>query len=177
LLLLPFSPWLFVTVWPLAIAFFEIWTKAGLKGTWAGLLPPIALSVPVLFILTLFFKGQEPKWRAARAGNGSPIGVFLRTLILPALPLAAFLACVSLLLSMQDFLWPLVVTATSIDLAPVSIYLARIAGLYGQEPQLIAAANIGFELPVFVFFFLAFGLLQVFYLDRLALTNEKAKSE
>jgi ABC-type sugar transport system permease subunit len=107
LLLLPFSPWLFVTAGPLSISFFEARRAAGLLNTLLALIPPVVLSVPMLFVLTLFFKGQVPQVRAARAEGRSPVGAFFLRLILPSLPLVALLACFSLLVSGQNLMWQL----------------------------------------------------------------------
>jgi len=167
-LLLLFSPWLFVTILPLSMVFFDVRREAGLLNTWGALAPPITLSVPALFILTLFFKGQERKWRAVQAAGQSSAGAFFTKLILPSLPLVALLVCASLLFSMQGLLWPLLVSAQP-EFAPVSVALLRLSQLYGNQPPVVAASAVLLGLPLFLFFFLAFGLIQAFYLDRLAL--------
>jgi ABC-type sugar transport system permease subunit len=171
LLLLPFSPWLFVTVGLLSVAAFEARRSAGLLNTMAGLASPIILSVPALFILTLFFKGQEPKWRAARAKGQAPAGAFFTRLILPSLPLALLLACASLLVAMQGLLWPLLITSSRENFtAPLALLFFRMQ--MGSSWPVLAAGLTLFGLPAFAFFFVAFGLLQSLYADRLALARE-----
>lgn len=174
-LLLPFSPWLFVAVLPLSWAFYEVRARAGLLNTSGSLAPPIVLSVPALFILTLFFKGREPKWRAAQSEGQSLVGAFFTKLVLPSLPLVVLLACVSLLLSMQDLLWPFA-AAIGLEVQPASVVLWNMAVRFARQLPAIAAATVLLELPVFVFFFLVFGLIQVLYLDRLALVAGKPES-
>jgi ABC-type glycerol-3-phosphate transport system permease component len=167
LLLLLFSPWLFVTIGPLSPAAYLIARQLGLLDTTVALFFPSLFSVPVLFILTLFFKGQEPGWRAALAEGQSSAKAFFSALILPSLPLAILLACASLLFSMQDLLWPLLVSSKPDRLTMVLVlaYLAR----SGAPMPVLAASIVLFGLPVFLFFFLVFGLFQALYLDRLAL--------
>jgi ABC-type sugar transport system permease subunit len=167
LLLLLFSPWLFVTVGPLSPAAFLAARQLNLLDTAVAQLPPSLLSVPILFILTLFFKGQEPRWRAALKEGQSPVRALFSTLILPSLPLAMLLAFVSLLFSMQDLLWPLLVLVTP-DRWTAALTLVFL-NQSGIPLPILAASIVIFGLPVFLFFFLVFGLFQALYLDRLAL--------
>jgi ABC-type maltose transport system permease subunit len=167
-LLLLFSPWLFVTVMPLSIVALRRLIAAGQVDAFSALFSPILLSVPILFILTLFFKGQEPKWRTAQAQDETGAGTFFQKLILPSLPLTAVLAFAAFLVNMQNLLWPLVaVRGAENRTVQVALFILR------QEPAVagpyLAAALTLFGLPVFVFFFVVFGLSQVLYLDRLAL--------
>ncbi len=167
LLLLPFSPWLFVTVGPLSIVAFGKLRNADALGTVAALVPPIVLSVPALFVLTWFFKGREPQWRAAQAEGQSPLRTFFTELVRPSLPLVLLLACVSLLVGLQDLLWPLVV-ARGPETLTVNLALMQLRSSVDLSWPMLAAAVVRLGLPAFLFFFLAFGLIQALYLDRLA---------
>lgn len=169
-LLLPFSPWLFVTAGPLSIAAYRRLSEAGQLNTTLALVPPPLLNVPLLFILTLFFKGQEAKWRAARAEGRAAGGAFFRVVILPSLPLALLLASVATLLGMQEVLWPLLV-ANRPEYWTIPVALASLPGRFDLDWPALAAALTLFGLPVFLWFFLLFGLFQSFYLDRLALAT------
>jgi ABC-type sugar transport system permease subunit len=172
LLLLLFSPWLFVTVGPLSPVAYLIARQLNLADTAAALLLPSLFSVPVLFVLTLFFKGQEPKWRAVLAEEGQPPAkAFFSILIVPSLPLAILLACASLLFSMQDLLWPLLVLVAP-DRWTAVLVLVFLSQAAIPTPVL-AASVVLFGLPTFLFFFLIFGLFQALYLDRLALVAGK----
>jgi ABC-type sugar transport system permease subunit len=170
-LLLLFSPWLFVTVGPPSSVAYLIARQLDLANTVVALLLPSLFSVPILFILTLFFKGQEPRWRAALAEGQSPVKAFFSALILPSLPLTALLACVSLLFGMQDLLWPLLVLNIP-DRWTMPLLLSHLSQAGISLPTLVPSIVL-FGLPAFLFFFPAFGLFQALYLDRLALVAGK----
>jgi hypothetical protein len=93
-LLLPFCPWLFVGMETLGVQGFQNLRQLSSLGTFSALVSPLALSVPGLVILTLFFKGRQDEWRDAQASGAKAVGSFFRQLVLPSLPLAALLACV-----------------------------------------------------------------------------------
>lgn len=174
-LLLLLSPWLFVTIGPLSIAAFQTRRSADLLNTTAGLASPIVLSVPALFVLTLFFKGQEPRWRAALAEGQSPAGAFFTKLILPSLPLALLLACASFLVGLQGLLWPLI-AAVGPESLTANLALMRLA--YAELPWSVRAAALTlFGLPPFAFFFLTFGLFQLLYMDHLALVRQPSDAK
>jgi hypothetical protein len=170
LLLLLFSPWLFVTVGPLSISVFQNLAGANQLNTLAALTPPFTLSVPMLFILTLFFKGREPQWRAAQAEGQPAASAFFRKIILPSLPLTALLAFVAFFVGMQELFWPLIATNNPANL-PISTALVAFLGRFQTATPTLAAAVTLFWLPSTVFFFLVFGLFQILYLDRLALST------
>jgi ABC-type glycerol-3-phosphate transport system permease component len=170
-LLLPVSPWLFATIIPLSLTAFQTMRGFSLLGTLPGLIPPLPISVPMVFVLTLFFKGQYPQWRAAQAAGKSALGSFLTQQVLPSLPLALGLIVVALLVGFQDLYWPLVVgtSAASRTMATTFLFLR---GNLGVAPQsMLSAAVTLFELPLSVVFFLILGVMQCLYLDRLALTT------
>lgn len=169
-LLLPFSPWLFVTILPLSIAAALAGLRAGTLDTFMALISPVLFSVPSLFILTLFFKGQAPRWKAASAsGETSAAGAFLNHLIFPSLPLAGALFLFSLFAGWQRVFWPLVST-----FRPENRTLAFV--LYSQQyafsssMDTTAATITRYFLPTMALFFLAFVPFQ-FFLDRLVLTT------
>jgi ABC-type sugar transport system permease subunit/ABC-type maltose transport system permease subunit len=169
-LLLLFSPWLFVTIGPLSIPRFEGIREAGTLGTLIGLAPPIILSVPILFILSLFFKGQAPKWQAAQVEGQPVIGAFFRKLILPSLPLVVLLAGVAFFIGLQEFLWPLLV-APNPENFTITVALATLQAQFSMAVPVLAAALTLFWLPPMVLFFLIFGVFQIFYLERLSLST------
>lgn len=167
-LLLPFSPWLFVTITPLTLAAFQNLREVESLNTFLALTPPILLSVPLLFILTLFFKGQENHYRAAVAAGGSKTSAFFRLLVLPSLPLVMLLAAGLLLVNLHALLWPLVV-ANSPDLRTFPVALLMLRGQFMTAWPVLAAGITLFQLPLFLLFFIVFGLLQLLYLDRFVL--------
>ncbi len=166
-LLLPFSPWLFVTTSPLSIVAYQRLAEAKLFGTLPAAISPIMISIPMLFTLALFFSGQEPKWRAAQAAGQSAMGAFMRTMILPSLPLAALLACFAIAIGYQESVWPLV-AAIKPESAALPNALTQIAGAFSSDSAILAAALTILGLPAFLLNVLVLGVFQIFYLDRLA---------
>jgi ABC-type sugar transport system permease subunit len=168
-LLLLFGPWLFVGIAPLATAVLERARQMHLLNTSLGLMLPMTFNVLMLFVLTLFFKGQEPKWQAAQAAGQPAGGTFLRSVILPSLPLAALLACISLAIGQQEWFWPMII-ANRLDVMTLPLMLIQLSGSFtgGNSPAL-ATELVMFGLPAAAWSFLVIGLFQVFYLDRLAL--------
>jgi ABC-type sugar transport system permease subunit len=165
-LLLLFSPWLFVTILPLSLVSFMGARDFATLNTFVGLMPPILLSVPVLFIFALFFSGQSSRWPAALAGG---VSSFFKFLILPSLPLAGVMLLLMLFFGWQDFIWPLLV-ATNRDNATLSVAAAQLQNQFmmGAGSNLVAAAITLLIVPMVLFFFIAFALAHIFYLDKLA---------
>ncbi len=75
LLLLPFAPWLFVGLGPLLPHAANSLYSDAAAGGFAGLIPPVWLSIPALFLTTLFFRGQAA--RRAAAATLPPLPVAL----------------------------------------------------------------------------------------------------
>jgi ABC-type glycerol-3-phosphate transport system permease component len=170
-LLLLFSPWLFVGTITLSVVLTVSTHRAGTTNTLMGLTPPILLSVPMLFVLTLFFKGQVLRWEAAQAEGQTASGAFFRHLIVPSLPLAALLAGIAIFWGLQDLLWPLIIAATP-NRMTVMTALLRLAMESGMQGFPVVAAAIALLwLPVALLFFLFFGIFQIFYLDRLSISR------
>jgi hypothetical protein len=169
-LLLPFAPWLFVGIGPLSIAGFDNARSLDLINTFPGLVPPLLLSVPALVVLTLFCRGQSARWHALLAA-GAPAGPgFLRVVVAPALPLAAFLGGATVLINAQDLLWPLVIGASR-DSWTAPLLLTTETGRFAG-----AGGSVGITTPivVVVIALIALAALQVFYLDRLAITSDRS---
>lgn len=168
-LLLPFSPWLFITALPLGVANYERLVAAGLINSFAGLIPPPTLTVPLLFILTLGFRGGAGDWSAARAG-GVQGDSFARLVLLPSLPLTALLGIAALLLGVRELFWPTIV-ANDAQWRTIPTVLAQLGGRFATDPPLLAAAIWRFGLPLFVVAFFLLAVFQIAYLDRLALVT------
>ncbi|NUW37267.1 sugar ABC transporter permease [Nonomuraea sp. SMC257] len=153
-LLLLFAPWLFVGVGPLGVAGWTDMRNLGLIDTFVALVPPVLVSVPCLFLLTLLCKGL-----AERSG-----GDFVGGVVRPSLPMAGILALVVTLLNGQDLLWPLlVVHDPGLTTAPATQFLQL--RQYGGWPS----AGLSTPLPVILIALLAAGAAQLLYLHRLAL--------
>jgi ABC-type sugar transport system permease subunit len=171
-LLLPFSPWLFVGAGPLSLVAYQRLAELGLLNTPFALIPPLALSVPMLFVLSLFFRGQAPRWRGAVAAGESEALAFLRHLVLPSLPLAALLAAAGLLVSANDLLWPLIVGVDE-SVATLSTALARLAGGYATQWPLLGAAITRAVLPLAALALPALLVFHLFVAGRMVISGEE----
>ena len=166
-LLLLFCPWLFVTLGPLGISLLPMYIELGLTNTFAGLINPIFLSVPMLIILTLFFKGQEKRYQAALQPGKSAVGAFFTQYLLPSLPLTLLLVGVAIIVGSQEYWWPLLVAVTpNLHTIPLAL---RMISTQLFNPSVLLAGLVLFGVPVSFLAFLFIAVFQVFYLDRLAI--------
>lgn len=163
LLLLPFAPWLFVGTGPLLVA--RLWDamEGERLNTFVGLIPPVWVSVPALFLFTVFFKGQERRRRAlvASGAGGGAWSTFVPVLVL--VPLAFGAVWVS---GAYDLLWPLVVAAAPEQATTPVLLLSRMEA-YGARPDL--AVGGGLAVGALLICFLVVVVAQVLHLDRLGL--------
>jgi ABC-type sugar transport system permease subunit len=155
LLLLPFAPWLFIAIGPLAQVKFDSAASGTFDrlDTFLGWIPPIWLVVPALFLFTLMFRGL------VRSGGGYGPAV------LRALPMVALVGAATWLVQSQSLLWGLLVAREDPN-AQVLVLQAVV-----QVAQTPDAVPIGLILPIpaILVFALGLGALNVFYLDRLAI--------
>jgi ABC-type sugar transport system permease subunit len=169
-LLLPFCPWLFVGLAPLGLSAYQTAGQMKLIDTFVALISPVAVSIPMLVLLTLFFKGQEVYFREAQAAGISKSRAFFTKLVIPSLPLVFVLAFAGVFASMQDLFWPLIFVNKT-ELYPINNVLLTIQGMYATNLSLIANALLQTVIPISLFFFLVFGVFQIFYLDRLSISS------
>ncbi|MEV5711371.1 hypothetical protein [Actinoallomurus sp. NPDC052274] len=166
-LLLPFAPWLFVGIGPLSIADYQNERDLHLLGKLPSLISPILVSVPALFILTLFCRRHAARWRAQRAA-GAPAGPsFFATVVVPALPLAGLLVGAITLIGGQGLLWPFLIgDRVGTQTAPIEL-MVRVEQTFGTNGQ------VGHTTPivVVVLALIALAALQILYLDRLVITT------
>jgi ABC-type sugar transport system permease subunit len=168
-LLLPFAPWLFVGIGPLFLVKFDSARNGGRLDSFLGAIPPIWLVVPALFLFTVLFRGLEHRRRARAAGGADP-GV--ASVLVPALPMLALVGAATWLVQSQSLLWGLM---TSLQERTAPVYLMS------QLGELTAFADeipYGLVLPFPLILVLAagLGLLQVLYLDRLAIRTGRAEA-
>ncbi len=173
-LLLLFSPWLFVTSLPVAFAAFMNLRKADLVDSFIALAPPILISVPMLFIFTLFFRGVESKWREARASGMSMLNATMKHLIVPSLPIVVLMVTFSLIAATQDLIVPYL-NGMSLDQSTATTMILRLYGTGVSAPTTSIITLFGF--PVFLGFLSILVILQIFYLDRLTLSREPASAD
>ncbi|MFL6077441.1 MAG: hypothetical protein ACJ73S_29105 [Mycobacteriales bacterium] len=174
LLLVPFLPWLFVTVGPLSMTFFTDAGNGHDLNKFSTLIPRILLSVPALVLLTALCRGQAVRWRAARLA-GQPSGAtFWRGVVAPALPLVLLLAGVQFLFTAQDVSWPAVAAAAPKHLTGPML-------LFQQAEQFSVSRRlpVAWALPGLVLVVSAIGLiaLLVAYVDRLSIRTGPVETE
>ncbi len=165
LLLLPFAPWLFVGLGPLVPhGWVSLVNDHELNTGLLALIPPSWLSIPTLFLTTLFFRGQH-----ARRQEGRPAGP-ARLDVLRAAPLVAAAFLLVWVGYAQNTSWQWV-AATPVRPTAVNVVL-RGAQEYAGAPR-GTANGIGLASPPPVLLLLLAGLvaLQLFVLDRLALRS------
>lgn len=172
-LLLLFAPWLFATSMPFALQRMIALANADALDSFLALVPPLLISVPMLVILTLFFKGHAPAWRQALAEGTPAARAFFTKLFIPSLPLAGFLAALSFMAAAQDLIYSLVAGIRPEQFTAAGA-IFRFAGinLLGSEKVI---AVIG--LPLFLVFSVLFIALRIRYLDRLSLGREPSVME
>ena len=176
-LLLPFTPWLFTGLVPLSIVILQLYRQVGRYGTLVGQIQPLALSVPILFILTLFFKGQTRAFQDKRAQGISGVRAFFVSHVFPSLPLAALFVIAGVCISIQNSFWSLV-----FDLKPAQFSansaLIVMQRMYTSALPTLAAGILSVWITSLLIVFLVFGVFQVFYLDRISLSaGREAESD
>jgi ABC-type sugar transport system permease subunit len=171
-LLLPFAPWLFVGTAPLSLAGFAWERAANLYGTFPALIPPILVSVPALFVLTLCCRGQAPASERLVAGGAPPTEAFLRAVVLPVLPMFGLLVGATALVGMQDLLWPLLVVQSP-DRFTLPVLMTQLAGQFAATGSGVALVVTLMALPGVVAL-AGLTAAQVLYLDRLQLRAGRA---
>jgi hypothetical protein len=161
-LLLPFAPWLFVGVAPLAVEFFTSVREDGDLDTSSALQPPILISIVSLMILAVLCRGQAERWQQQVAA-GAPAGAaFFRTVVGSTLPLAGFLFVVAMFLNAQDVLWPLLV-ASSPEHGTTALTLVLSQNAFAGKDFSVASAT---PLLAVVLGAVALVVFQVFQLER-----------
>ena len=167
-LLLLFSPWIFVTSTPLAFDAFQNLRSADLLDSPLALTPPLLLNVPMLFLLTLFFKGQFDSWQASGKDSSPSLKEALSHWVRPSLPLALFLMVVSGLATAQEVFTPYL-TSYSREQQTIALAVAQLAGNFNSGS--IAAILALFGIPFFIITFSVLAILQNTYLNKLEITS------
>lgn len=163
-LLLPFMPWLFVTVTPVMVESFKSASDSHHLDTVLGQLSPILVSVPAMVVFTLFAAGHADRWRAD-IQRGRPAGsAFGRTVLLPSLPLAGLVAMATLLYETHSVTWKLLANAGHVS-DPVLV----LSGLGAYAFTKPTAGLLADAAPLAVPALIVFALLTVVYLDRLTI--------
>ena len=163
LLLLPFAPFLFVGVGPLALRAYADGATASRLDSMLGLVPPTRLVIPALFIFTLLARGQAIRAELSRR-DGHPME-WGRAYLRPALPMLGIVTATTWVVSAQDLLWPAISSSGRLITGPVRLYeLLGGGGLRGPVP--VSLAIPGWLLVVLL---VAAVVAQLTYLNRVAL--------
>jgi ABC-type sugar transport system permease subunit len=161
-LLLLFGPWLFATWAPFMVVLLRGLAEAKSFGEFRTMLSPLSLSVPLLFVLTLYFKGRGSSSGApglARQAAGS-------------LPLALAGTVVLFISHLNEFLWPLLVSGPARGELPLAVAVVRLA-LTNVRARELAGPVVLLWVPGAVVFALALGVWLLFYGDRLKLDQDR----
>jgi ABC-type sugar transport system permease subunit len=164
-LLLPFAPWLFVAIDPLVLAHFRDAAEDDELNTFVGLIPPSWLSVPALVIFTLLAAGLRRRWDEPEARRGA--------VVLAAVPMVALVGMATWLVRAQDLTWPLTV-ANDPETFTGPVRLVQQSSQYGADATELGAFSLVLPLASVIVLALGLGLLQVLYLDRVALRTGAA---
>lgn len=163
-LLLLFAPWLLVGLLPLLGQYYMLSLRLGLLSSWLSFFSPIIVNVPLIFLFTLFFKGQACNERAD-AG-------FFERFIRPSWPLLLASAVVLFLLGWRSVVWNFITAHSS---EHWNIQTAQLAAfLRGGKPasvvQLLIDHFVKLELPISIVAALCLSLLSN-KLQRLAVRS------
>ncbi len=166
LLLLPFSPFLFMTMFLFSTVWYNTLRVAGMVSTTTAMgYSTGLLNVGALFILTLYFKGQTALWdRESYPG----IGGFIRVVVLPSIPLVLLIVALAVGIGAQDVSWPMIINQTQGNQTTNVILLtASLTFVPGRNE--FAALLTQFGLIFNAIYFVALLIFGTLYLDRLAL--------
>jgi hypothetical protein len=167
LILFLFAPFLFVAFAPLSFQhFLDARSLRALDGMLFRIIPHMSC-VPMIFVLTLFFKGQRPLYDSC-ADKG--FSSFARSFILPSLPLAGLLGLLSFGYLCGENLTAMVILQNQRTFT-FGLNLMRLSGSYAAGNQATGIAFLSWMGAALAF--LAFLPFQAFYLDKLELGSGK----
>lgn len=162
-LLMLFAPWLFVSVLLYLPGMTGMLLELDLFNNLAGYALPYLLNIPILFILTLFFRGQHQK-----ADREDESGNFFKTYVLPSIPLTLFCLVLSVMFIQQDLIWSY---ATTTNILPA--YFLRLRATLGINIGGFGGLMWLLRIPAFIVTLIIFGGFQVLYFPRLGIKAGK----
>lgn len=169
-LLLLFAPWLFVTEILLIPGMTFTLLNLGLVNQFTGLALAYLINLPMLVVLTLFFRGQSQKLAADKEKIG-----FFKVYILPSLPLAAICVVVGIMAIQQDMVWSAaVLSAPNQMFLPVLFRRLRVMAIGDMSG--LGGLMLLLRIPAFILSLLIFGAFQLFYFPRLGIKSGKEQS-
>jgi len=160
-LLLVVAPWLLVGNALLQLPRLTSDGELGMRTVLAAAVPPSWVSIPALFLFTMLFRTQADRWTRLRSA-GQP-NAFLRAMW-PAVPMAILAVGVAWLMQAQDLLLPTMTDAGNGVVAHAQLLMARAA----TGPRSTVEPALGYPLVMLVLFTLGALVLQLTYVDRIA---------
>jgi ABC-type glycerol-3-phosphate transport system permease component len=135
--------------------------KLGLQDTYQGIILPIAATGFGIFLMRQFFLTLPVEIEdAARVDGCSDWGVIFRIVIPVSRPAITSLAIFALVWSLEDFLWPLIITS-DVMMRPLPVGITLFLGLVVYEWGPVMATTAITILPmVIVYLFLQRGFIQ-----------------
>ncbi len=170
-LLLLFAPWLFIRVLLLVPGMAQSLYELRLMNSNFGFAIPYIINIPMLFILTLFFRGQTRK--AAESGGTTKI---FRNYILASLPLTAICVVFSLMTIQQELLWSTLVLSYPENWILPVLYRQSSRVLSLRSGELAAFFSI-IRLPASILSMIILIVYQVSYFPRLGIKVGKENNE
>ncbi|GAA3449550.1 hypothetical protein [Dactylosporangium matsuzakiense] len=162
LLLLPFGLFLFVGVGPLVLREYAAGRTAGRIGEFSALIPPSRVTIPVLILLAMLFRGQALR-REVLLQEGRPASWW--SVIWPGLPALGLSYFATWLVLAQDALWPYV---SSTGKQPNGFFaIFNTLTQYGPAREMPYSRLL--SLPMLLLFLIIGVAGQLVYLDRVAL--------
>jgi ABC-type sugar transport system permease subunit len=162
-LLVPFGLFLFVGIGPLALRAYANGQVAGRLNTFVGLIPPVWVALPALFVLALMLRGQALRGEALRQEGRTVPAV---RLLLPVLPMVGIVFVVTWVAQAQDLIWPLVSAADQKYLTGPIMLVRFVHAISGRDQ---IPYSVALPVAVFMLLFLAAVAAQLAYFDRIAL--------
>jgi len=135
--------------------------RMGLQNTYAGIVLPIAATGFGIFLMRQFFITLPVEVEdAARIDGCSDWGVLFRIVIPMSRPAIISLALFALVWSLEDFLWPLVITS-DVSMRPLPVGITLFLGLVVYEWGPVMATTVITIFPIIiVYLFLQRGFIQ-----------------
>lgn len=136
------------------IPMYMVALKLGLDNTYAGIVLPIAATGFGIFMMRQFFLTLPVEVEdAARVDGCGEWGVIFRIVLPMSRPAIISLALFALVWSLEDFLWPLIITSTT-AMRPLPVGITLFIGLVVYEWGSLMAVTTLAILPMIVVFML-----------------------
>ena len=168
-LLLLFAPWMLISTILLIPGYTRMLFNLDLIDSYFGLIIPYLINIPLLFILTFFYRGQA----MVHTEKGDTPKIF-RDLIVPSLPLIVIGLVFSIMVIQQDTIWSSAVLSSP-DHWFLPVFFRRFMISNMVSPFAQAEMLTLLRIPAFIAGFLLLGAYQLFFFPRLGLQIRSVK--